>query len=696
MTPAQILAAGEGFNGEAERRKRLGQYFTGISLARLLAALAGAEKAASIVDPMVGSGDMLAACMELGAKPRTLGAVDIDPVALKICSERVPKAGCILGSAFDPNILSRLPHLHWDLVITNPPYVRYQSMARGAGRGFKLPSALEVRNGLLKVLAGLPAMDDEDRALFTKMASGYSGLADLAVPSWILCAALVAPGGSLALVVPEAWLSRDYATVVHYLLLRWFKIEFIVEDEHAAWFIDTQVKTTLLVARRIPRKDSAFDYAPDETFLKVRLSGRAIGADGVIDRLYPDGADKEKRFAEQARTWLTSGSTHKGELLEAAHVPLARVAANLKGACVRQKWFVEMKEEGEEAVLTTPLMPQELAAWVGSGSGGSSIISLEGLGVHVGQGLRTGANAFFYVDARKESGEFAEIVPDVLFGDGSVKVPSSCVLPVLHRQSDLPDGYAIRAERLRGRVLAIREFALSEDIRSGGKSARIAYAVMPKELASFVRSIARLNIGTDKEPRFIRDLSAVATNVRRSRPGDTKPPRFWYMLPDFAPRHRPDLVMARVNSANPKTFLNEGRAALVDANFSGIWLDGPVPSDAHALLALLNSSWCRAALELSSAVMGGGALKVEATHLRRLPVPMLDASEWKALSGLGRKLVSVKKTGTDTGLLDRVDSLVITALLGRPATTVDTDKLRKLATDGFLRRNNQKKGRLGE
>ena len=40
------------------------------------------------------------------------------------------------------------------------------------------------------------------------------------------------------MVVPEAWLSRDYALPIQYLLERSFSIEFVVEDADAAWFSD--------------------------------------------------------------------------------------------------------------------------------------------------------------------------------------------------------------------------------------------------------------------------------------------------------------------------------------------------------------------------------------------------------------------------------------------------------------------------
>ena len=55
----------------AEHRKRLGQVFTGEPLARVLAALAQAAEARTIIDPMSGLGDMLVASSQVGEhRPR--------------------------------------------------------------------------------------------------------------------------------------------------------------------------------------------------------------------------------------------------------------------------------------------------------------------------------------------------------------------------------------------------------------------------------------------------------------------------------------------------------------------------------------------------------------------------------------------------------------------------------------------------
>ena len=112
---------------EAQRQKQLGQYFTGVPVARLLAALAGAETAGSIVDPMVGSGDMLRACLELGARPSHVMGVEIDGLTLEKAAEAIagyviPEVSMVERDSF----AATFPTSQFDLVITNPPYIRYQ------------------------------------------------------------------------------------------------------------------------------------------------------------------------------------------------------------------------------------------------------------------------------------------------------------------------------------------------------------------------------------------------------------------------------------------------------------------------------------------------------------------------------------------------------------------------------------------
>jgi hypothetical protein len=226
--------------------------------------------------------------------------------------------------------------------------------------------------------------------------------------------------------------------------------------------------------------------------------------------------------------------------------------------------------------------------------------------------------------------------------------------------------------------------ALPEDIKAGGGAARKAYASMPKELAAFVRKAASADFGMNGIPRRLNELSAVSPNIRKGDSAKGIAPRFWYMLPDFAPRHQPDLLMPRVNGGTPKAWLVADRSVLVDANFATLRVNGS-GLDAYALLALLNSAWCRAVLEYGASVMGGGALKVEAAHLRRLPIPKLSAAEWHRLAALGRCLED------DSKRIGDIDRLVTSALLGHSADKQEREALSQLAEDGRLRRKNHQK-----
>lgn len=668
---------------DAERRKRLGQYFTGTGLGRLLAALAQADKAKSIIDPMVGSGDLLASCLEIGAKPELMAGVEIDALALDACQSRLPVANCLLGSAFDSDVISSLPTHAWDLVIANPPYVRYQSFSDKADTAHALPSAMQIRTGLLQSLWLLPALDDEDKRIFAHLVCGYSGLSDLAVPSWILCAGLVKQGGRLALVVPESWLSRDYATIVHYLLFRWFDIEFVVEDEHASWFDDAQVKTTLIVAKRRKRRTSALSWPEGASYCHIAISAAAANPQSPIGRITLPGEEAEKSFAKQARLWLGNASSYGTGLARARPVSLKLACRNVIAAASRQKWFALLGED-ESQPSAGIYVPHEIHDWLSRHGLSPAFDTFEPQGVAVGQGLRTGANGFFYADGERRDHEVALTFSGPLSGL-TAKAPSSIAKPVLRRQSELPNCFAVSPATIKGYALDLRCHALSEDMATGDLVST-PYEPMPMEVAAVVKAAARANFGTSEKPQKVFELTAVSPNIRPASRG--APARHWYMLPDFSSRHRPDVLLARVNSATPKAYLNEGRECLIDANFSTMWTTATSKWSANALLAFMNSAWARAVIERSGAVMGGGALKVEATHLRRFPIPALSEDQLRRLDGLGARLAKCESVNETIAEIDAV----IAASLG--CDEEGTRELRSIAHAGQARRakHNGKRG----
>lgn len=664
---------------DAARRKRLGQYFTGVGLGRLLAALAQAEQAKSILDPMAGSGDLLASCLEIGAKPALLAGIEIDATACNALSTRLPEAYCFLGNAFAPNTVKQLPTKSWDLVIANPPYVRYQSLSINSEASHALPSAAQIRMDLLQTLELMHALDAEDKQLFAHLVRGYSGLSDLAVPAWILCAALVKEGGRLALVVPESWLSRDYAAIVHYLLFRWFDVEFVVEDEHASWFENAQIKTTLIVAKRVKRRTSALVTRKGANYCHIAVSSLAASMDSPIGRIPLPEIDPERNFAKQAQLWLINATSHQTGLLRARPISIEQACNNVIAAVSRQKWFSTL---GEPEVHPTSniYIPYEIYHWLLKHKLHPVFQSMESQGIAVGQGLRTGANSFFYADGMRK-GERIELSFSGPLEGLRAEVPPSVVRPSLRRQSELPSGFVFSEAIAKGWVLDLRGHALTEDLKHRDLISA-PYESMPDTLAKVIKAAALANFGTADRPRRVWDLSAVAPNIRTA--SRTAPARYWYMLPDFAARHTPDVMIARVNSSTPKAYLNKSRECLIDANFSTLWTLATSQWSAPALLAFMNCSWAQALIELSGAVMGGGALKVEATHLRRLPIPSLGKERLEKLSTLGERLAQ----GEDSQkVIALIDDIVAQALGCDDGATTD---LRQITRAGQARRAKHK------
>lgn len=622
-------------NAAPDLRKRLGQVFTGAPLARLLAALARAGQASTIIDPMVGSGDMLAACREF-SPGASLAGIDLDPAVVGACKQMLgPDTLLVCGSAFDSVSWQSLPAA-WDLVITNPPYVRYQAGRHALSTPeVSVPAASQVRRALTEHLAGLRHLGASEREAFLRCADGYSGLADLAVPSWLLCAAHVGPGGRLAMVVADTWLSRDYAAPVLYVLRRFFEIEHVVEDGEAAWFSDVSVRTTLVVARRVPDKGSALAKG---RHLRSVIRAAAGNATSLVGSAVT-GANPEAEFAAWLDDAPDAGISAPGIVVHRSDEEDLRAA--LSTASTRLPWLADHSSARRETTgAAVPEAVRRAAEYAAV-----RVVDLAGLGWVAGQGLRTGANDFFYV-ASTHGGKWAS----PLLSGQALCLPGEATLPAVRNQRELPRGSRVVVAPSSA-VLVLDDFALPED----AAGSLIGFRPMEDDLAKLVRAAGARCYPRGGRLVRLPELTAVQPNMRFDRSTGC-PTRFWYHLPSLAARHRPRLYLPRVCGGRPAPYANPGSSLVIDANFSTLWPCGASSLGELAMLALLSSSWAWSCLESSATVLGGGALKVEATHLRRLPLPVIDRSTAAQLSALGSQLMDGKDVAGE------IDSAVCGAL----------------------------------
>jgi hypothetical protein len=147
------------------------------------------------------------------------------------------------------------------------------------------------------------------------------------------------------------------------------------------------------------------------------------------------------------------------------------------------------------------------------------------------------------------------------------------------------------------------------------------------------------------------------------------------MLPDFAPRHLPAAFVPRVNNGLAWVEANCDPSILIDANFSTFW-SARNRWSGYAMKAFLNSAWCRSLMEAVGTPLGGGALKLEATHLRRIPIPALSDGARDKLDIAGRRL-----TRKARDIQDHIDKIILDELLSGYSSRVSGLQLAKAMTD---------------
>ena len=201
------------YKDEGLKIKRYGQVFSGKPVGDLLVSMLPNDLAVrTIIDPMVGQGDLLQAAYAKYPQANMVFGLDIDADVVEKCNKIIPEARILIKDAFKSEEIDIAGG--WDLVITNPPYIRYHTLKNNSEIG--LPDGKELRESLINHIKHSKLLNDRDKHLYLEIAKNYSGLSDMAVPSWILCASIVKQGGYMAMVVPETWLSRDYALPIHY------------------------------------------------------------------------------------------------------------------------------------------------------------------------------------------------------------------------------------------------------------------------------------------------------------------------------------------------------------------------------------------------------------------------------------------------------------------------------------------------
>lgn len=619
-------------------QKRFGQYFSGDKVAALLSLLLPQGlQYCSIIDPMVGNGDLLSAVVAKATKNVQMLGVEIDEPVAVACQKRLPQANIICEDAFQSKAV--ITEKGWDLVITNPPYVRYQLQNDDNS---VMPTGNAIRDNLFTLLNQLSYLDPEEKQLLLQITQNYSGLSDMAVPSWILCASLVKTGGILAMVVPETWLNREYAKPIQYLLLKTFDVLTIARDVNACWFDNALVRTCLIVAKK--KKIVPLSETSGEKTLFIDLGAGLVGECSLVDNLAWNGLSGEKALIDLLTR--TVNAADNDFALE------SRSTMSLFPQMLASQRIPKWMSSGDfQAQNNASQLPRELGSILNSVPE-QAYMTLGDFGIHCGQGLRSGANEFFYLEITGETDDKYSLFTSKWFGRGrTIEVPKKFIIRCVQNRRQVT-GLVANPQALETGVLYLQDHIRPQDFNVCTHNAAERYKVLPSALNDYISTAEKY-----KNPRGIsfREYSAVKPNEKKI---DSQYERFWYMLPQFAPRHLPNLCITRVSSTAADCVYipqSEENPIAVDANFVTLW--GSSEETIKICLALLNSTWSKCYLELLCTVMGGGALKIEASHVRQLLFPKLNRRQLQRLSKYG--ITIAKKQKITPELRNAIDATIL-------------------------------------
>ena len=601
---------------KVEKKKLLGQFFSGSKIAEMIEALVPSRSITSVIDPMCGIGDLLLPYADID----DVTGIEIDKQLRATIIERLPNIECISGNAFAAQTLSSLKSEGYDLVVANPPYVRKELIGKAEETKFSLT---DIICNLHFFTDELNTLNDIEKEMMHRAIDKISGLSDLSIPAWLLCIMLVNRNGKFAIVLPNSWLSREYSQPILELIDNLFDVNYILNDVNGVWFKgNAQVRTSIIIASRKPSS--------------------SIGT-SIVD-LYERAQNSTSLYGNVTDIHNFAEFIDKG--------------VSIPNVC-------EVKHSSKSSI--TNIQAEKLEDYISSFSSKSNeyttMSSLEDVGLKISQGLRTGANGFFYLKRVTEGVYQSNISADY------ISHQDDYFLPVIQGQSDLTEKYAVNT-KLSFVLLNIQDALTQCDFDSTEEEHKMGYKVLPPDIQQYISDSERLKI----KGNLIPTLSSVRTNVSKPKKGLY---RFWYMIPKLQSRHTAKIFIPRVNSFSVTAYKSEIENAVIDANFSTIDNSNNRIWTNNTLVAILNSTWCQVQYEQLGTVMGGGALKLEAVQLRKVRIPNLSEKILSELDKLGDKLCKCKIT-SHSNLLDQVDLHILNSFLNSEEKSEELlDELKK-------------------
>ena len=448
-------------NMKVDKKKLLGQFFSGGKIAEMIEALVPSQSITSVIDPMCGIGDLLLPYADMD----DVTGIEIDKQLRKTIIDRLPNIECISGNAFAAQTLSMLKLDGYDLVVANPPYVRKELIGKAEETKFSLT---DIVCNLHFFTDEFNTLNDVEKEMMHSAIDNISGLSDLSIPAWLLCIMLVSRNGKFAIVLPNSWLSREYSQPIMSLIDNLFDVNYILNDVNGVWFKgNAQVRTSIIIASRKP--------------------SYCIGA-SIVD-LYERAQNGTSLYGNVTEIHNFADFISKG--------------ISIPNVC-------EIKHLSKSSI--TNIQAEKLEDCISSFSSKineyTTMPTLEDIGLKISQGLRTGANGFFYLKRVTEGIYQSNISAEY------IRHNDEYFLPVIQGQSDLIEKYSVNTN-LNIVLLNIQDALTQNDFDNTEEEHKTGYKVLPPDIQQYISDSECLKIKGSLIPTLSSVSNYSAVGARR-------------------------------------------------------------------------------------------------------------------------------------------------------------------------------------
>ncbi len=241
---------------ERGKRKVAGQFTTPKELADLMAALGMEDFTLNFIDPCCGTGTIARAVYDLKeyyTKDRSLALSSVyasDKFAFPLQLATL--------SLTDPNNMKSLIRVFKEDAssLTKGKIIKLMDPITGEPNSLKLPSINYVISNLpfvqqedIKIMnPGITAINDY-LSQFSPDGKGLSGKSDLYAYLIFYLGKLIETDGIITVNISNSWLSSKWGDIFKKLILRIFKIEYVITSGNGTWFKEPKVVTN--IANRI-------------------------------------------------------------------------------------------------------------------------------------------------------------------------------------------------------------------------------------------------------------------------------------------------------------------------------------------------------------------------------------------------------------------------------------------------------------